>query len=208
VRRRDVIGHRGAELRVAALTGGLRVVDLADTWCDLGEVLARGLDAEDLVVVGDEVVRRLGQGTGTDMLTAALHRRVRPRGKRLLTEALALVRPGSRSPMESRTRVMFARAGLPEPELNGDIFDAAGEWLLTGDLVWRARRVIGEYQGQDHASRRRRSADAARRELAIDEGWRMIEVFAEDVFVPARRGVTLRRFAQALGLEVNRSLVA
>ena len=88
--------------------------------------------------------------------------------------------------MESRARVMFARAGFPEPEVNADVFDCHGGWLLEGDLVWRKQRVIGEYQGSDHASIRRRSADSSRVTGAEAEGYRVLEIYAEDVY----RGAT------------------
>ena len=116
-------------------------------------------------------------------------------------EAGALVRVGSRSPMETRSRLMFHRAGFPEPQLNSDVFDAHGGWLLEGDLVWHQHRVIGEYQGADHADRKRRSADSFRIGLAEDEDYTVIEIFAEDVFRPARRCTLLHRFARAMDLD-------
>ena len=217
VRRRGCHGHRGLERREVVDVAGLRVVGPADTWVDLGEVAGRGLGVDDLVVVGDVVATRLdteaalavepwdgptaGLGVGVATLGLALDRRTRPRGKLLLGQALPLVRVGSRSPMETRARLMFRRAGFPEPELNAVVRDAHGGWLLEGDLVWRAQRVIGEYQGYDHASIRRRSADAARASGAESEGWRVLEIFAEDVFGGARRRACLTRFARAMRLE-------
>jgi hypothetical protein len=213
VRRAECIGHRGLELREAATAGGLRVTGLADTWVDLGEVLDRGVTLDDLVVLGDEVATRLhGRpeagaadegllGPGRELLSATLARRVRPRGKALLVEALALVRAPVRSPMETRARLMFHRAGFPEPQVNRAVFHRDGGWLLEGDLVWESERVVGEYQGRDHASIRRRSYDASRNALAADEDWRVLEIYAEDVYRPARRVGCLTRFAKALHLD-------
>ena len=198
-RRRGCLGHRGLELREVVSLDGLRVTGLVDTWCDLGEVLHRCLTVDDLVVVGDAVASRSSDGAGA--LAGALARRVRPRGKEALLAALALVRVGVRSPMESRARLMFARAGFPEPEVNGIVRDRSGGWLLEGDLVWREQRVVGEYQGEEHASRRRRSSDAHRARLAEAEGWTVLEIFAEDVHVRPRRRVTLSRFAEAMELD-------
>jgi very-short-patch-repair endonuclease len=73
--------------------------------------------------------------------------------------------------------------------------------LLEGDLVWRKQRVIGEYQGADHASIRRRSADASRLTSAEAEGYRILEIYAEDVFGGARRRACLHRFARALAID-------
>ena len=67
--------------------------------------------------------------------------------------------------METRARLMFVDAGFPEPEVNAPLTDAAGEWIAEGDLVWHRQRLVGEYQGEQHADRRRRSADAFRRGL-------------------------------------------
>ena len=167
---------------------------------DLGDLVARGLTVEDLVVAGDHVVNRLGlQGSG---LIDAVTRRCRPRGAVSLDEAAALVRPGVRSPMESRARVMFVRAGFPEPEVNADVFDRHGGWLLEGDLVWRRQRVIGEYQGVDHGSIKRRSADASRVMAAEAEDYRILEIYSEDVYRRARRRACLTRFARALQLDL------
>ncbi len=77
-------------------------------------------------------------GSGTAILGGALDTRVRPRGKTLLVQALPLVRSGSRSAMQTRARLMFHRAGFPEPELNEPVRDAHGGWLLDGEFVWRA----------------------------------------------------------------------
>ena len=96
---------------------------------------------------------------------------------------------------------MFHRAGFPEPELNVPVRDAHGGWLLDGDFVWRKQRVIGEYQGADHGSIRRRSADSSRATTAEDHDYRLLEIYAEDVFGGARRRACLRRFARALELD-------
>jgi hypothetical protein len=210
VARHGCCGHRGLEIRQVDVLQGVRVVALPDLWCDLGAFVGRGLDVDDLVVIGDEVVRRLDGlapagsvvSTGRTALLTALSRRGHHRGKRSLDEAARLVRPGVRSPMETRARLMFHRAGFPEPLVNHPVHTAPGEWLLEGDLVWRDQRVIGEYQGAVHAPIARRSSDAHRRGLAEDAGWRMLEIFAEDVFGPARRVTCLTRFARILGLDV------
>ncbi|MDF3046352.1 MAG: hypothetical protein K0R30_2580 [Ornithinibacter sp.] len=219
VRRSGCIGHRGLERRAVVELDGLRVVGPADTWVDLGEVVGRGIRLDDLVVAGDVVARRLVAGPdrgpigrsldggrlpdhGQGALRLALEARVRPRGKALLAGALPLVRAGSRSPMETRARLMFHRAGFPEPELNADVRDAHGGWLLEGDLVWRQQRVVGEYQGSDHGSIRRRSADASRATSAEDHGYRVMEIFAEDVFGGGRRRACLTRFARAMHLDL------
>jgi hypothetical protein len=199
-RRRGCRGHRGLEVRRVVRHHGLRVTSPEDTWCDLGELVGHGLDVDDLVVAGDAVLGRCGADPAR-VLREVLDGRVRPRGSVALREALSLARPGVRSPRETRARLMFVRAGFPEPEVNAVVTDAAGGWLLEGDLVWREQRVVGEYQGEHHASRRRRSADAHRSGLARDEGWTVLELWAEDLDRAPRRRTTLLRFAAALRLD-------
>lgn len=207
VGRAGVVGHRGLERRAVctAPRTGLRVVDVADTWCDLGELPRGALSMTDLVVAGDAVVglldARAGRAVGITALREALGRRNRPRGALMLRHALTLVRARVRSPMETRARLVFVAAGFPEPEVNAPLTDAAGEWLAEGDLVWRHQRVVGEYQGEHHAARRRRSEDAFRHTLAEGQGWRLRELWAEDLRPGPRRRTTLTGFAHALGLD-------
>lgn len=60
---------------------------------------------------------------------------------------------------------------------------------------------MGECQGEHHADRRRRSADSFRRALLEDHGWRVKELWSEDLRPGPRRVTTLRSFAQALDLD-------
>ncbi|MGL5863061.1 MAG: hypothetical protein ACRCY9_17580 [Phycicoccus sp.] len=218
VRRRGCRGHRGLERRRVMSWKGFRLTSVADTWVDLGERPEMMLD--DLVVAGDaaatlmrsltppEPVRpgQFGDRRALDRrviarLEQTLVSRVRPRGGRRLTLALGLVRVGARSPMETRTRLLLLRRGFPAPEVCADLHAEGGGWLAEGDLVWRAARVVAEYQGAQHASIRRRGADAARRASLEDEDWTVLEVFADDLDVPARRHRFLTRLAHALALD-------
>ncbi|EAP99714.1 hypothetical protein JNB_06084 [Janibacter sp. HTCC2649] len=137
--RKGCVGHRGLELRSTIDVDGVRAVGPADTWVDLGELRRGRLTLDDLVVVGDAVVARIDHesgvevpsgshtSSGTRALLQALHARVRPRGKVLLSQALELIRPRVRSPMESRARLMFVHAGVRE--------------LFAEDVYRRPRRV-------------------------------------------------------------------
>lgn len=194
VRRSGCDGHRGAERRETTTSRGLPVTALADTWCDCAELL----DLDDLVVLGDQVARRLAS---VEPVAAAISRRIRPRAKLLMETALPLIRTRSHSPMETRCRLMFVRAGLPEPLLNHPVKDAAGEWLATADFVWEEERVIGEYHGDSHTGLDARDSDASRRMLAQDHGWTYLEYFAKDVYNAGRRTTSLGRLARHLGLD-------
>lgn len=187
--------HRGLESRQTDTIKGLPVVSLADTWCDLGELLGH----DDLVVLGDQVATRL---KSLEPLHSALASRVRPRGAVKLQEALRWIRLGSASPMETRTRLLFVRAGLPEPELNAKVDHSDGGFLCWADFYWREEGVIGEYQGEDHFnSFERGDDDISRRLLAEDSDHKYIEVTKKDYFNAGRRHAMLSRFAHYLGVE-------
>lgn len=180
-RRTGVVGHRGLESRARVEVAGLPVVGPLDTWADVAGLLP----IDELVVVGDVLARR---GTSPGDLLGYLDGRPGRRGIRALREAASLTRIGSASRMETLTRLMFARGGLPEPELNADVHDDAGFWLLRADFLWRRYRVIGEYHGDIHRSSRRVWQDGfARRRLAEASGWRVVELTSREVFHPQAR---------------------
>ena len=198
VDRPGVRPHLGLQSRRILAVSGVLVVSAADTWVDLGGLLG----VEDLVVVGDRVARMAGS---TEPLEEALDRRGRgARGVRVLREALAWVRVGADSAMETRSRLLFCRHGLPEPEVNVPVMAADGSgFLCRGDFVWRARKVVGEYQGAHHfGSFRRGDDDISRRLLVEDDGWKYVELTRSDHVNPARRRALLHRLAAYLGVEV------
>ena len=197
VDRPQVRAHKGLESRRVTTVAGLRVVAGVDVWVDLGSVLG----IEDLVVIGDQIARRAGS---VDLLHRVLERRGAVRGVRSLREALRWVRIGSESAMESRVRLLFARYGLPEPELNGEITAADGSgFVCRGDFVWRDQKVVGEYQGRHHfGTFDRGDDDISRRLLVEDDDWKYVELTKRDYFNPARRVAMVRRLARHLGVEV------
>ena len=66
----------------------------------------------------------------------------------------------------------------------------------------------GSHQGAVHGGIRSRSRDANRNGLLTDEGWRVLEIFSEDVFDAPRRVQTLTRFAGALVLDLTTLRIA
>jgi hypothetical protein len=72
------------------------------------------------------------------------------RHARALRRALEDVRQGAESRAEAILRLVMVRAGLPEPELKVDIFSASGRFLGRGETLFRAFRVIAEYDGEQH----------------------------------------------------------
>ena len=181
LRRRGVISHRGLERRSVVTVHGVPCTDALTTWADLANTTL----LDDLIVLGDAIVRRGGCHSPAD-LRAATVSRARRRGVVRMRAAQDLVRVGSESPMETLARLVFVRGDLPEPELNAAILDNAGEWLATGDFVWRERKVVAEFDGDHHRTDRRQwQIDVARRESVQEAGWTYVQLTARIVTVPA-----------------------
>lgn len=193
-RRRGVVSHRGLERRGLLTVGGMPCTDPCATWADLAERLT----LDDLVALGDAVVRRSG-GTPLARLIATVESRGGDRAVTRMRAAAALVRVGSESPMETRARLLVVRSGLPEPELNVAVLDADGGWLATGDLVWKARRVVAEFDGDHHrVDRRQWQVDVARREAVVEAGWTYVQLTARSVTDPTWVARTLSRLRRLL----------
>ena len=201
VRRRGIRGHTGLDQRGAVTVRGMPVVSPPATWCDLAGLLP----LDDLVIMGDVVVMRgdspddVRMGTTSLVrLEAEVMRRAGTKGVAQARAAFAWVRVGSRSPMETRARLCFIRAGIPEPELNGDIHDD-GRWVATGDFLWRSARVIVEYQGDQHRTDRRQwRSDLQRLAILQDLGWRVILMTGADLATATARDAFTTRLARAL----------
>lgn len=199
-RARGVTGHRTlSSLTSIRYRDGLRVSSPAATWVSLGT-----LPLVDLVALGDYFCRRWRPGVGRpdvtrqpwatidelrEMLAAG-----RRRGAARLREAVELVREDSWSPRESRLRCVLVAAGIPEPQLNVDVFDDRGRFLACVDMVWEAERVAAEYHGMVHGAQWAR--DVERVAALRAAGWTVIEVTAPLLHRPEE---LIRRMASALG---------
>lgn len=175
-----VTGHAFAAGRCRVVRcSALPVTDPACTWAALGH-----LPVPQLVAAGDFLVRKFRVGAGRPQpgrqplarvpdLREALARG-RWSGMSRLQEALTLIREDSWSPRESTTRVALVWAGLPEPELNVDVRDAAGRFLACLDMAYTRFRVAVEYQGELHGGSY--AADIERVERLRAAGWIVIQV--------------------------------
>jgi len=110
-----------------ALDRALAPVDEDDdaAWADY---VAARYDAEQATWSRRAAVGMDAEPAGVTTMREARDRRVRPRGAVLLDSALERVRPRVRSPQETRTRLMFVAAGLPEPETGAQIGTHSGWW--------------------------------------------------------------------------------
>ncbi|MGL1521349.1 hypothetical protein ACSTIE_23430, partial [Vibrio parahaemolyticus] len=79
-------------------------------------------------------------------------------GSKVRRLALDLAVDGSESPKESALRVLLVMAGLPTPECNVEIFDGS-RFVARVDLLYRAARLVIEYDGDYHRDPQQWSRD-------------------------------------------------
>lgn len=153
---------------------GIPVTDGPRTFVDL----ARRLDLEALVAVGDVVLRRYQP----DELQAALDRRPRRPGLPRARLAAALADPGADSPAETRARLRLHAAGFLAMRHGVVVRDAAGGWLAEPDLADEQARVAVQHDGLVHVlgSPRARRQDLQRDELTRQADWQVVVATALD----------------------------
>lgn len=185
-RARGVIGHESRSAR-SVTRHGYPLSHPADLFVELATLLA----FDDLVAVGDALVLDphhldpldLRPWISLDELRLACAESRAP-GSRRARGAIHAVRAGSESRPETRLRLLLVRGGLPEPELNGEIFDRDGRWIGRFDLVYREAKVLAEYDGDQHrTSTTQYEHDLTRIERAIEAGYAVIRVRARGLFV-------------------------
>lgn len=189
---------------------GLRMTTPATTWA----MLATELSVRELVALGDWFVRvprdRRGRAqphrqlTTTAQLAHAITAGRRP-GIAKLREALPLIRVGSSSTLESEFRLDARAAGLPEPELDVEIRDAAATLLGITELVYPGQRVAVEIEGDHHrTSRKQWMRDIDKYTSYAAEGWEVVRLTSAHIrgsrprAVEIVRDVLLRRGWQSL----------
>ncbi|GAB3813814.1 type IV toxin-antitoxin system AbiEi family antitoxin domain-containing protein [Tessaracoccus terricola] len=149
-RRSKSHGRASAYLRTFALPledDEVTVVDgqRVTTWARTVADLARTLPYEWGVAACDAGLRA---EVSREELEAALGRHGRLRGLPVARRALAFADARAESPAESLSRVQFARFGVPMPDLQVKIRDAAGELVARADFLWDEHKLVGEVDGK------------------------------------------------------------
>jgi hypothetical protein len=150
----DVVEHRG-----------LRLTSGAQTFLDLSP----GLWPEDLVAVGDALLRR--GCMSPESLAERLGRADRVRGvlrARMcapLLSGLAMSRP------ESHIRYWILTSDLPTPQAQIPIRDRWGVARTHADLGYEEWKVALEYEGRQHADTDQFGRDIDRYSLMAADGW-------------------------------------
>jgi Protein of unknown function (DUF559) len=86
------------------------------------------------------------------------------------------------SPMETRLRLLLVLAGLPRPEVQAAIYNEADELLARADLLYRAERLVIEYDGFTH--RDSIAEDDRRQNRLVRAGYRVLRFAAPDMASP------------------------
>jgi very-short-patch-repair endonuclease len=178
IRRRGVVGHvRDLLEDEVGVAGGLRVTSAARTFLDLAARLPRHA----LVGIGDAMLRA-GLARPADLAEMA-HAHAGRRGSGRVRAMVALLEARAESVMESALRLLLLDAGLPMPEVNVNLYDALGNFIARGDLVYRKAKIVVEYDGDQHRLDRAQFVRDVRRgsELAAS-GYLVLRFTASDVY--------------------------
>lgn len=176
-RRRTGHGVRGHLVSADQVTvvdvGGVPAASVVDTWCQLSTLLS----LDELVIIGDWLVRRQRPQATMAQLAAAVDGWAGHPGVHRLRAALDLVRPRTDSPRETTLRLIIVRAGLPEPAVNLRMVNRFGAFMALGDLVYPRYKILIEYDGGVHRENEKQfNRDIDRLDEPMEEGWRVIRV--------------------------------
>ncbi len=178
---------------------GLPVTSPATTWAMLGGDLTH----RELVILGDAIVRTprdsLGRhivgaqlATPQQLATAALAPGRRHRAA--LLAALADIRIGSMSALETDFRLLAAAEGLPEPALDVEIRNARGRLLGIADAAYPDHRTLVEVEGDQHrTSRAQWLRDLDKHAAYVAEGYELVRLGAAHIRPPHPRGAKIVR---------------
>lgn len=192
--RRDlpVRARAGVRLRRAALPESdvivrhrFRTTSAMRTTCDLGS-------RSDLVESVVAVDMALGAGLVTEsQLVSHVASHAGAKGIKRLRRALRLADARSESPMETRLRMELIRARLPRPSVQAEIRDHGGNLVGRVDLYYPDRRLVIEYDGENHKDRM--VADLRRQNALVNAGYHLLRFTAADLRAPRSVVAQVRR---------------
>lgn len=170
---------------------GLRVASPASTWAMMGGVLPHPYD---LIAVGDHMIRvprmpgRFLKALPPPLAVISQMDAVVSAGRRVglpaLRDALPRLRTGSSSRPESWMRLTVVDAGLPEPEIDVDVYAPDGRFIGCVDGAYVQLKLALEYEGDHHRTDAATwNRDIRKHEDLVAHGWRVIRVTREMLFV-------------------------
>lgn len=201
-RRTGIVGRQVAPALVSVRhLDGFAVTSPASTWA----MLAAELSVRELVQVGDALVRiprdefarprRDRMLCSVEQLRAAIDAGRRP-GAQRLREAVAAIRVGSASPLETDCRLDAASNGLPEPVLDVEIRDARGRLLGVTEIAFPEFGVLVEVEGDHHrTSREQWNRDIEKYAAYTVEGYEVVRLTSDHIRGPRPTAPALIRDA-------------
>jgi hypothetical protein len=200
-RRAGVAAHLGSPAAQTTICGGLPISTPVQALLDLASV---GVSLVDLIIAGDSLVKANDLDPVQFVAAADGYQ---GRNAKRARRAASLVRADVDSPMETRIRLLIVFAGLPEPQVNFILRIADGEWRWRFDLCYPEYKLIIEYDGRQHAfDSGQWIHDLERREWLDQDGWRMIIVVSEDIYVhPLRKLQRVKAALEDRGARVPKS---
>lgn len=205
-RRQDRRSRRGVRSHLAPARGstthlsGIRLSTPAQLFTEMATLL----NLVDLVVLGDDMVRRK-LVTPEDLVRAAGE--YAGNHARKARRAAGLVLDEVDSPMETRLRMLIVLAGLPEPKVNHKIYENR-RLLYRFDLSYPELQLAVEYDGRQHRDDDDQWDDDIDRDDWLDHhDWMIVKVFSRGVYrEPAKTIDRVRRSILARGGRVPRRL--
>lgn len=170
----------GVSIETTEIAEGITCTTPAFTWF----LFSRFLELEDLVILGDAMMRRktlhepLTLNDFTECIARIEHHAHRaglrpPKGIAQCRKALDLMEERTDSVMESVLRLTLERHGLPRPAVNLPVRLHDGR-LIYLDLAFPDAKVAVEYDGEHH--REQWELDSLRRFRIEEAGWVYVQV--------------------------------
>ena len=146
------------------------------------------------VVLLDAVLRQ--RAATRDELAQVVHQLRYRTGAPRAANAVRFADGRSESVGESRLRALMADHGLPPPELQADLFDGRRALLARVDFLFRAQRLVVEFDGElKYGSTGDLVAEKWREDRIRELGYAVIRLGWSDLDKPVR---TVRRVQAAL----------
>jgi hypothetical protein len=175
-----VVAHRSRQSFLEVVEhDGLLVTTAPQTFVHVGVGLRR---PDDVVVLGDAMMRRQRSLTTVARLADLAERTRKVKGIAQVREQIPRMRPGTDSGPETVTRLGLVAGGLPCPRVNEVVTDPEGRYVKRVDLVYPAERVAIEYDGDQHRTDREQWREDVRARRRLEElGWIVIVVVGDDL---------------------------
>lgn len=184
--RQPGLAVRYSELGTSDLASrhGVRATNPVRTAFDL----ARRSSLDDAVVAVDALLTNCGLAVD-EIAVYANDGRASWHGVGRLAKVLSLAAVGAESPMETRLRLVLARAGLPAPVLQYPVWGGDGTCVARLDLAYVEARLGIEYDGECHWEPRAVRKDLLRQNALRALRWSLLRFTADDVLRHPKRSV-------------------